>query len=48
MELVGGMDSRGHYISKMLYVKTKESGPLGKRALGMPPLDLPMLSFQKD
>ena len=23
------MDSRGGYISKILYVKTKESGPLG-------------------
>ena len=25
----GGVDSRGGYISKNLYVKTKESGPLG-------------------
>ena len=25
----GGMDSRGGYISKILHVKTKESGPLG-------------------
>ena len=39
----GGVDSRGGYISKILYVKTKESGPLGGRAVGMPPLDLPML-----
>ena len=23
------MDSRGSYVSKILYVKTKESGPLG-------------------
>ena len=23
------MDSRGGYVSKILYVKTKESGPLG-------------------
>ena len=38
----GGMDSRGSYISKMLYVKTKESGPLGGRAAGTPPLDPPM------
>ena len=35
------MDSRGSYISKILYVKTKESGPLGGRVPGMP-LDLPM------
>ena len=26
---VGGVDSQGSYISKILYVKTKESGPLG-------------------
>ena len=25
----GDVDSRGGYISKILYVKTKESGPLG-------------------
>ena len=25
----GGVDSRGSYVSKILYVKTKESGPLG-------------------
>ena len=25
----GGVDPRGGYISKILYVKTKESGPLG-------------------
>ena len=38
----GSVDSRGGYISKILYVKTKESGPLvGRRALGVP-LDLPM------
>ena len=24
----GGMDSQGSYVSKILYVKTKESGPL--------------------
>ena len=24
----GGIDSRGSYISKILYAKTKESGPL--------------------
>ena len=26
--LIGGTNSRGGYISKNLYVKTKESGPL--------------------
>ena len=25
----GGVDSRGSYVSKILYVKTKELGPLG-------------------
>ena len=25
----GGVDSRGDYISKIFYVKTKESGPFG-------------------
>ena len=25
----GGVDSRGSYVWKILYVKTKESGPLG-------------------
>ena len=30
MDLVGGgVDSRGGYVSKILYVKTKELGPLG-------------------
>ena len=37
-----GVDSRGSYVSKILYVKTKESGPLGGRAPGTPPLDPPM------
>ena len=32
----GGMDSRGGYISKILYVAMKESGPLGGCAPGMP------------
>ena len=40
VDLVGvGVDSRGSYISKILYVKTKELGPLGGRT---PPLDPPM------
>ena len=34
---IGGMDSQGSYISKILYVKTKESGPLGTCVPGMPP-----------
>ena len=39
---LGGADSRGGYISKILYVKRKESGPLGgmRRAR---PLDLPVI-----
>ena len=28
----GGMDSQGGYVSKILYVKMKESGPLGGSA----------------
>ena len=37
----GGANSRGSYVSKSLYVKTKESGPLGGAAGA--PLDPPML-----
>ena len=33
----GGVDSRGSYVSKNLYVKMRESGPLGGRAPDMPP-----------
>ena len=36
------MDSRGGYVSKILYVKMKECGPFWGRAPGTPPLDLPM------
>ena len=33
----GGIDSRGSYISKIVYVEMKESGPLGvERAPGTP------------
>ena len=42
VDLVGrGVDFPGGYVSKILYVKTKESGPLGgvRRAR---PLDPPM------
>ena len=40
MDLIGvggGVDSRGGYFLKILYVKMKESGPLGGHAPGMPP-----------
>ena len=33
----GGADSRGNYVSKILYVKTKESRPIEGRAPGTPP-----------
>ena len=40
MDLVGGaVDSQGSYILKIVYVKKKESGPLGGCVLGTPPLD---------
>ena len=32
----GGMDSQGGYVSKILYVETKESGPLGACAWHTP------------
>ena len=32
----GGRELRGGYGSKILYVETKESGPLGGRASGTP------------
>ena len=38
MDLVGGgVDSRGSYISNMLYVKMKELGPLGGARAGRAP-----------
>ena len=38
MDLVGGgVDSRGGYVSKILYVKMKELGPLGGCVPGAPP-----------
>ena len=38
VDLVGGaVDSRGGYVSQILYVKTKESGPLGGACAGRPP-----------
>ena len=38
----GGTNSRGCYVSKNLYVKTKESGPLGGRVPDTSPLDPPL------
>ena len=44
MDLIGGgVDSQGGYVSKILYVKTKELGPLGGACTGHAPLDPPML-----
>ena len=51
MDLVGGgVDSRGGYVSKILYVKMKELGSLGGARTGHAPLDPPMerLSFCAD
>ena len=44
VDLVGGaVDPRGGYVSKILHVKTKESGPVGGGArAGRGPLDPPM------
>ena len=33
----GAVDPRGGYVSKILHVKTKESGPVGGGAPGAPP-----------
>ena len=33
----GGVDSRGGYVSKILYVKTKELGPWGGARAGRAP-----------
>ena len=38
----GGTNSRGGYVSKNLYVKTKEAGPLGGPSQWRP-LDPPMI-----
>ena len=40
----GGVDSRGSYVSKILYVKMKELGPLGGARAGRAPLDPPMVN----
>ena len=43
VDLVGGADSRGGYISKMVCVEMKESGSLrGGACTGHAPLDPPM------
>ena len=39
------IDSRGGYISKILYVETKESGPLGGVRRARPRLDPPMMTI---
>ena len=38
---MGGINSRGGYVLKILYVEMKEYGPLGGMCLACP-LDLPM------
>ena len=46
--LIGGANSWGSYVSKKLYVETKESGPLGGgHAHQQRPLDLPMVLSPK-
>ena len=40
----GGLGSRGGYVSKILYVSTKESGPFGVRRASAN-ADLPMMSY---
>ena len=43
VDLIGGaVDPRGGYVSKILHVKTKESGPVGGAHAGRAPLDPPM------
>ena len=37
-ELIGGANSRYSAVSKKLFVKTKESGPLGRVCAGGPPM----------
>ena len=39
----GAVDPRGGYISKILHVKTKESGPIGGAHTRRAPLDPPMI-----
>ena len=43
IDLVGGVNPRGSYVSKILYVKMKETGPWGGgRAPGTLHLDPPV------
>ena len=44
----GGVDSWGGYVSQILYVKKKESGPLGGVRRARPPLNPPMIGDYKD
>ena len=44
VDFKGGLDSRDGYVFQIVYVKTKESGSLGGRAPGTPPLDPPMVT----
>ena len=39
----GAVDPRGGYVSKILHVKMKESGPVGGARAGRAPLDPPMI-----
>ena len=44
----GAVDPRGSYVSKILHVKTKESGPVGGGArAGRAPLDPPVACLPK-
>ena len=44
----GAVDPRGGYVSKILHVKMKESGPVGGGARrARPPLDPPMVPWQE-
>ena len=48
MDLVGGgVDSRGGYVLKILYIKMKKLGPLGGPRAGRTPLDSPIYLFMK-
>ena len=42
--VLGAVDPQGGYVSKILHVKMKESGPVGGGARRAPPLDPPMRS----
>ena len=44
----GGVDSQGGYVSKILCVETKESGPLRGRASGTPPRSANAFHLKED